>query len=47
MEYTCNLHSYNKNNTEISCNAGGFINGMGVFEMSSPALLLSWYGGLD
>ena len=28
------------NNTEISCNAGGVINGMGVFETSPPALLL-------
>ena len=28
------------NNTEISCSAGGVINGMGVFETSPPALLL-------
>ena len=28
------------NNTNISCNAGGAINGMGVFETSPPALLL-------
>ena len=28
------------NNTEILCNAGGVINGMGVFETSPPALLL-------
>ena len=28
------------NNTNISCNAGGVINGVGVFETSPPALLL-------
>ena len=28
------------NNTEISCNAGGAINGMGVFETSPAAVLL-------
>ena len=28
------------NNTNISCSAGGFINGIGVFEESPPALLL-------
>ena len=27
-------------NTEISCNAGGVNNGLGVFETSPPALLL-------
>lgn len=28
------------NNTNASCDAGGFINGMGVFEQSPSALLL-------
>ena len=28
------------NNTDISCNVGGVINGMGVFETSPTALLL-------